>query len=194
MFIERNVYSISEYLQPCKGDMFIERRIHKIKKGSRKLMPNTYTQIYIHIVFAVKGRQPLIPKEHKVELHRYITGIVTNKKQKVIEINSMSDHIHILVGIAPEAALTDLVRDIKANSSKFINRKRWIVSRFEWQKEFSAFSYSHSQLGAIANYIRNQERHHAQKTFKEEYLEFFDLYNVDYDKRYVFQWEDNDYG
>ncbi len=93
----------------------------KLQEDLPKLMPNTYTQIYIHIVFAVKGRQSLIPKEHKAELHRYITGIITNKKQKVIQINSMPDHIHILVGIVPEAALTDLVRDIKANSSKFIN-------------------------------------------------------------------------
>ena len=106
----------------------------------------------------------------------------------------MPDHIHILVGMAPEVALTDLVRDIKANSSKFINKKRWVVGRFEWQKGFSAFSYSHSQLNAIANYITNQERHHVQKTFKEEYLEFLDLYGVDYDKKYVFESDGDDYG
>lgn len=157
-------------------------------------MPNTYTQIYIHIVFAVKGRQPLIPKEHKAELHQYITGIVKNKKQKVIQINSMPDHIHILVGIAPEAALSDLVRNIKANSSRFINKKRWVMGRFEWQQGFSAFSYSHSQLSPIANYIKNQEKHHAWKTFKEEYLEFLNLYGVDYDKRYVFESESDDCG
>lgn len=157
-------------------------------------MPNTYTQIYIHIVFAVKGRQPLIPKEHKAELHRYITGIVKNKKQKIIQINSMPDHIHILVGIAPEAAISDLVRDIKANSSKFINKKQWVMGRFEWQQGFSAFSYSHSQLSAIANYIKNQEKHHARKTFKEEYLEFLDLYGVDYDEKYVFESEGDGYG
>ena len=157
-------------------------------------MPNTYTQIYIHIVFAVKGRQPLIPKEHKAELHRYITGIVRNKKQKIIQINSMPDHIHILLGMAPEIALTDLVRDIKANSSKFINKKQWVVGRFEWQKGFSAFSYSHSQLNAIATYITNQEKHHARKTFKEEYLECLNLYGVDYDKKYVFESDGDDYG
>ena len=159
-----------------------------------EFMPNTYTQIYIHIVFAVKGRQPLIPKKHKAELHRYITGIVINKKQKVIQINSMPDHIHILVGMAPEAALSDLVKDIKANSSRFMNKKQWVMGRFEWQQGFSAFSYSHSQLNAIANYIKNQEKHHAQKTFKEEYLEFLDLYCVDYEKKYVFESESDDYG
>ena len=156
-------------------------------------MPNTYTQIYIHIVFAVKGRQSLIPKEHKTELHRYITGIITNKKQKVIQINAMPDHIHILIGIAPDAAVSDLVRDIKANSSRFINQKRWVVGRFEWQQGFSAFSYSHSQLGVIARYIKNQEKHHSGKTFREEYLELLDLFNIDYDKKYVFESENNDY-
>ena len=95
-------------------------------------MANTYAQIYIHIVFAVKGRQCLIPKQHKEALHQYITRIITNKKQTVIRINSMPDHIHILVGMTPNIALSDLVRDIKANSSKFINTKEWIVGRFEW--------------------------------------------------------------
>ena len=156
-------------------------------------MPNTYTQLYVHIVFAVKGRQPLIPKQHKAELHRYITGIITNKKQKVIQINSMPDHIHILIGLAPDNALSDLVRDIKANSSRFINQKRWVVGRFEWQKGFSAFSYSHSQLDAIAGYIKNQERHHSRKTFREEYLELLDLFGVDYDTKYVFESEDDEY-
>ena len=106
----------------------------------------------------------------------------------------MPDHIHILVGIAPEAAISDLVRDIKANSSKFINKKQWGMGRFEWQQGFSAFSYSHSQLSAIANYIKNQEKHHTRKTFKEEYLEFLDLYGVDYDQRYVFESEGDGYG
>ncbi|MYA56973.1 IS200/IS605 family transposase [Candidatus Poribacteria bacterium] len=156
-------------------------------------MPNTYTQLYVHIVFAVKGRQYLLPKAHKDELHRYITGIITNKKQKVIQINSMPDHIHILVGLAPEGALTDLVRDIKANSSRFINEKRWVVRRFEWQKGFSAFSYSHSQLDAVAKYIRNQELHHSKKTFREEYLELLDLFGIAYDRKYVFESETAEY-
>ena len=164
------------YLSKFQGDLSIP-------------MPNTYTQLYAHIVFAVKGRQPLIPKEHKSELHRYITGIITNKKQKVIQINSMPEHIHILIGLAPESALTDLVRDIKANSSKFINQKRWVVGRFEWQKGFSAFSYSHSQLDAIAGYIKNQEQHHSRKTFREEYLELLDLFDINYDAKYVFESE-----
>ena len=149
-------------------------------------MPNTYTQIYIHIVFAVKGRQNLIPKEYKTELHGYIMGIITKKKQTVIQINSMPDHIHILVGITPDTTVSGLVRDIKANSSKFINQKRWVLGRFEWQVGFGAFSYSRSQLDALVQYIKNQEKHHRRKTFREEYLEILELFNVDYDERYIF--------
>ena len=149
-------------------------------------MSNTYTQIYIHIVFAVKGRQNLIPKEHKTELHGYIMGIIRNKKQTVIQINSMPDHIHILVGITPDTLVSGLVRDIKANSSKFINQKRWVIGRFEWQVGFGAFSYSRSQLDDLVKYIKNQEKHHMRKTFREEYLEILKRFNVNYDERYIF--------
>ena len=149
-------------------------------------MANTYTQLYIHIVFAVKGRQSLIPKRHKVELHKYITGIIRNKKQTVIQINSMPDHIHILVGIAPDIAVSKLVGVIKANSSKFINNKGWVAGKFEWQAGFGAFSYSQSHVDEVAAYIRNQEKHHEHRTFQEEYLAFLELFNVDYDERYIF--------
>ena len=153
-------------------------------------MPNTYTQLYIHIVFSVKGRQAVIPKEYKTELHGYIIGIIRNKKQTLIQINSMPDHIHILVGITPDIAISDLVRDIKAHSSKFINQKRWIVGRFEWQEGFGAFSYAQSQLDDVIAYIRNQEKHHTRKTFREEYLEILKRFNVNYDEKYVFD-DDN---
>ena len=155
-------------------------------------MPNTYTQIYIHIVFSVKGRQSLIPKQHKSELHGYIMGIIRKKKQTVVEINSMPDHIHILVGITPDTAISDLVRDIKANSTKFINRKQWVVGKFQWQEGFGAFSYARSQLDNIIDYIRNQEKHHSRKTFREEYLEILKRFNVPYDERYVFDPDDGD--
>ena len=155
-------------------------------------MPNTYTQIYIHIIFSVKGRQSLIPKQHKSELHGYIMGIIRKKKQTVIQINSMPDHIHILVGITPDTTISNLVRDIKANSTKFINRKQWVVGKFQWQEGFGAFSYARSQLDNIINYIRNQEKHHSQKTFREEYLEILKRFDVPYDERYVFDLNDND--
>ena len=153
-------------------------------------MADTYTQIYLHIVFAVKGRQCLIPKQHREALHQYITRIITNKMQTVIRINSMPDHIHILVGMAPDIALSDLVRDIKANSSKFINKNGWVVGRFEWQTGFAAFSYSHSQLDDVVRYIKNQEAHHARQTFKEEYLSFLERFDVPFNPKYVFDSDD----
>lgn len=150
-------------------------------------MANTYSQLYVHIVFAVKGRQNLISKKWKDEVYKYITGIVTNKGQKLIAINGVSDHIHILVGLKPDKSLSDLVRDIKANSSKFINDKKWINGKFEWQTGFGAFSYSHSQLTNVINYIRNQEEHHKVKTFRDEYIEFLKLFNVDFKSEYLFK-------
>ncbi len=149
-------------------------------------MANTYSQIYIQIVFAVKGRQNLISSKWKDELFKYITGIVTNEGQKLIAINGMPDHVHILIGLKPNKALSDLVRDIKANSSRFINEKAWINGKFEWQTGFGAFTYSHSQLTNVINYIQNQEEHHKSKTFKEEYVEFLKLYNVDFKNEYLF--------
>ena len=150
-------------------------------------MANTYTQLYIQIVFAVKSRQNLISNSWKNELFKYITGIISNDGQKLIAINGMPDHIHILIGLKPNKALSDLVRDIKANSSRFINEKRWISGKFEWQTGFGAFSYSHSQLTNVINYIQNQEKHHASTTFKEEYIDFLNAFEIDYQHDYVFK-------
>lgn len=149
-------------------------------------MADTYSQIYIHIVFAVKGRANLISSNWKEELYKYITGIITNEGQKLIAINGMPDHLHILIGLKPTCVLSSLVRDIKANSSRFINEKRWIAGKFEWQKGFGAFSYSHSQLNTVIAYIQNQEEHHKVKSFKDEYLEFLKLYNINYKNEYIF--------
>ena len=149
-------------------------------------MSDTYTKIYIHIVFSVKGRQPFIPKQHKAELHQYITGIINNKKQKVMQINSMPDHIHILVGMTPDVAISDLVRDIKGSTTRFINRKRRIPGKFMWQEGFGAFSYSYSQVNDVVAYIKNQEKHHANKSFKDEYLELLKRFDVVYNPKYVF--------
>lgn len=153
-----------------------------------KIVANTYTKVYIHIVFTVEGRQNLIPKEHKEELHKYITGIIQNKGQKVIAINSMPDHIHILIGVKPNISLSDLVRDTKANSSKFINEKNWVMGRSSWQEGFGAFSYSHSQLDTVINYIRNQEKHHSRKSFRDEYIGLLRKFDVQYDAKYLFNW------
>jgi REP element-mobilizing transposase RayT len=153
-------------------------------------MANTFTQIYVQVVFAVKGRQSLLRREKKEELHKYITGIVRNCKQKLIRINSVSDHVHILIGLKPDIALSDLVRNIKANSSRFINEKRWIKGKFNWQEGFGAFSYSQSHLDRVIQYIDRQEEHHRKKSFKEEYLSLLAKFKVDYDPRYVFEWID----
>ncbi|RYJ37990.1 Transposase IS200-family protein [Flavobacterium anhuiense] len=149
-------------------------------------MADTYSQLYIQIVFAVKGRQNLISKNWKNEIYKYITGIITNQKQKLIAINGMPDHIHILVGIKPNVSISDLVRDIKSSSSKFINEQKWINGKFEWQTGFGAFSYGHSQLTPVIKYIENQEEHHKTKTFKEEYIAFLKLFNIDFKNEYLF--------
>ncbi|MBE8727562.1 IS200/IS605 family transposase [Flavobacterium hungaricum] len=150
-------------------------------------MANTYSQLYIQIVFAVKGRQNLISRNKKDEIYKYITGIITNQKQKLIAINGMPDHIHILVGIKPNISLSDLVRDIKSSSSKFINEQKWMNGKFEWQTGFGAFSYGHSQLNNVIKYIENQEEHHKTKTFSEEYTAFLKLFNIDFRNEYLFE-------
>lgn len=149
-------------------------------------MANTYTQIYIHVVFAVQGRQNLIQSQHNDELQKYITGIISGQGQKLIAINNLPDHFHILIGQKPTIALSDLVRAVKAGSSGFINDRRWIAGRFSWQEGFGAFSYSHSQLGAVIRYIQNQQEHHRHRTFSEEYVALLKRFNVPHDQRYIF--------
>src|ERR1041384_7083136 len=150
-------------------------------------MANTYSQIYLQIVFAVEGRQSLIRKEHKEELHKYLTGIVTERRQKLLAVHCMPDHSHILIGLRPSIALSDLVHDIKIASANFVNGKRWVVGRFSWQEGFGAFSYGHSQLTRIIRYIRDQEQHHAKLTFREEYLRFLKKYEIEHEERYIFK-------
>ncbi len=151
-------------------------------------MANTFSQIYIQVIFAVKGRENLISKSWRDELFKYITGICKNNNQKMISINGVSDHIHILIGLKPSMALSDLIQDIKANSSRFINEKNWVKGKFNWQEGYGAFSYSHSQLDDVIKYIENQEVHHSKKSFKEEYLTFLKKFEIDYDEKYLFEW------
>ncbi|MDB5226181.1 MAG: transposase [Bacteroidota bacterium] len=151
-------------------------------------MANTYTQIYIQIVFCVSRRQSLISKDNKEELHKYITGIIQNRNTKLLAIHCMPDHIHILIGMKPTILLSDLVRDIKAGSSKFINDSKWIKGKFSWQEGYGAFSYSHSQLNNVINYINTQEDHHQKNSFKEEYLDLLQKFDVQYNDEYLFEW------
>lgn len=151
-------------------------------------MPNTYSQLLVHVIFAVKGRQNLISDLWKEELYKYITGIISNKKQKLLCINGVGDHIHILIGLRPDISVSDLVRDIKNNSTNFINTKNFVMGKFSWQTGFGAFTYSNSQIDKVVKYILNQENHHLSKSFKEEYLEFLKKFAVDYDDKYLFDW------
>ena len=151
-------------------------------------MANTFSQIYVQVVFAVKGRENLMSKLWKDELYKYITGICKNNQQKLIAINGVADHIHILIGLKPSMALANLVQDIKSNSSKFINEKKFVKGKFSWQEGYGAFSCAHSQLDVVIKYIENQENHHAIKSFKEEYLLFLKSYHIEYDEKYLFEW------
>ena len=153
-------------------------------------MPNTYSQIYLQVVFSVKRRQNLIQKHWREELYKYICGIVNGKDQKVYAIGGVDDHIHILISIKPNIALSDLVRDIKANSSKWINERGFVNGIFQWQEGFGAFSYAQAQLDNVIAYINNQEQHHRIKTFKTEYVDLLQKFNVEYDDKYLFEWID----
>jgi putative transposase len=150
-------------------------------------MANTYTQIHLHIIFAVKYRDGLIQNSWKDELYKYITGIIQGNTHKLIAINGMSDHIHILVGFRATQTLADLLQDIKGSSSKWINEKKFVRGKFEWQEGYGTFSYGKSQIKNVINYIENQEEHHKKKTFREEYIEFLKIFEVEYDEKYIFK-------
>lgn len=150
-------------------------------------MANTYTQLYFHVVFAVKGRANCIFKSWKDELYKYIHGIIQGNNQKLIAINGMPDHIHLLIDMKPNANLSDLIRDVKANSSQFINNKKFVAGRFEWQEGFGAFTLGHSQLQKTINYNMNQEEHHHKITFQEEYTAFLKLFEIDFKHEYIFK-------
>ena len=153
-------------------------------------MANTYTQIYIQIVFAVSNRENLIAPNFKEEVYKYMTGTVRNEGNKLLAIGGMPDHVHLLVGLRPDIALSDLVKEVKSSSSNLINNKRLVSGRFSWQEGFGGFSYSRSQIGAVVRYIENQEAHHARHSFKHEYLVLLRKFDIAFDERYVFKWID----
>ncbi|MGH9871704.1 MAG: IS200/IS605 family transposase [Pyrinomonadaceae bacterium] len=150
-------------------------------------MANTFSQIYIQTVFAVSNRMSLIKPAFKEDLYKYLTGIVKNQKQKLISINGMPDHLHILIGLRPSMALADLVREIKADSTNFINQNKFVHGRFSWQEGYGAFSYGHSQLDTIIRYIQNQEKHHSRQSFKAEYLTLLRKFDIAFEEKYVFE-------
>ena len=150
-------------------------------------MANTYTQIHIQFVYAVKFRESIIGKDWKDELYKYTTGIIQKNNHKLIAINGMSDHIHFLVGMRPTQSISDLIQDVKGCSSKWINKKGVLKGKFEWQEGYGAFSYGKSQVNDVVNYINNQESHHKKITFLEEYQTFLEKFEVEYDDKFIFK-------
>jgi putative transposase len=151
-------------------------------------MAGTFSQIYIQVVFAVKGRDNLLQKSWRNDAFKYMAGIIKEKGQKPIIVNGVSDHVHLFIGLKPIMPLSDLIRDIKNNTSNFINDKKYLKGKFSWQEGYGAFSYSHSQLDTVYQYILNQEEHHKKKTFKEEYLDFLQKFEIEHDEKYLFEW------
>lgn len=150
-------------------------------------MANTYNQIYIHLVFAVKYRDAVIDKSWRQELYQYIIGVIANRGHKVYAIGGMSDHIHILVSLSPKQAISELVLEVKRASSLWIKEKQLVRCQFAWQEGFGAFSYGKSQVDNVVKYIQNQESHHAKHTFRDEYVSFLKLFGIEYDEKYVFR-------
>lgn len=150
-------------------------------------MANTYTQIHIQAVFAVQNRDCIIGKQWKDELYKYITGIIQNHNHKLLAINGMPDHLHIFFGMRPTQSIADLMQQVKGDSSKWINEKKFIRSKFSWQEGYGAFSYSKSQVHQVIQYIQEQENHHKKKTFIEEYKEFLKVFEIEYDERFIFK-------
>ena len=158
-------------------------------------MANTYSQIYLQFVFAVKHRQCLIMPEHKEELHKYITSLVQARMTKVLAIHCMPDHLHLFVGFKPNISIADFVKEVKVKSNDFINEKKWVKGRFAWQEGYGVFSYSHSQINTVIKYVLNQEEHHKKKTFREEYCEFLEKFSISFENRFLFDFiEDKEFG
>ena len=152
-------------------------------------MAGSFTQIYIQSVFAVKGRANLLKKPWREDVFKYISGIINNKGHKPIIVNGVQDHVHIFFGLKPAMAISDLIRDVKNNSSNFINENKWLRGKFSWQAGYGAFSYGHTQIQNVYDYIKNQEQHHQERTFQDEYLEFLAKYGLPFEQRFLFDWQ-----
>ena len=149
-------------------------------------MSNTYTQIHIHTVFAVKNRDSLISTEWRERLYQYIISIINDQGHKALAVGGTANHVHILLGLHPTQSLSSLMLKIKQGTSEWINKERFSQFKFQWQEGYGAFSYSKSQLPNVVNYINNQEKHHAKRSFREEYLDLLKKFEVGYNERYIF--------
>ena len=150
-------------------------------------MPNTYSQIYLHYVFSPKYRQAFIKAEFEEELYKYIAGIIKNLDQQLIRINGMPDHCHLLVRLRPSLAPSKFIQAVKTNSSRWINEKKFLNHRFNWQTGGGIFSVSHSNVPELISYIENQKEHHKKSSFREEYLELLNHYGITFEKEYLLE-------
>ncbi len=148
-------------------------------------MSNTYSQVYVQCVFAVKYREAMINKEWKSNLLGVIGNLINETGCKTIIVNGVEDHVHCFLGLKPVLSISDLMKEVKAKSSKYINDHQLTKSRFEWQEGYGVFSYGHSQIDDVFQYISNQEVHHKKQTFREEYVAFLEKFEVPYDERYI---------
>ena len=153
-------------------------------------MANTFSRIYLQFVFAVKGRQNLISAKYKEELHKYMTRVAQNRKAKMLAIHCMPDHTHLFVGFKPNVLISEFIKEIKIESNEFINSKKWIRGKFNWQDGYGVFSYSHSQIDNVVKYILNQEAHHRKRTFRQEYHELLEKFEIRYEEKYLFDFMD----
>lgn len=153
-----------------------------------RIMAGTFSQMYVQIVVAVKGRENLLQKPWRDEVFRYMAGIVKGKNQKPIIVNGTATHVHLFVGLKPSMAVSELTRDVKNNSSNFINDRKFVRGKFSWQEGFGCFTYAHSQIDNVYRYILNQEEHHHRKTFREEYLEMMQRFEIKYNEKFLFDW------
>jgi REP element-mobilizing transposase RayT len=154
------------------------------------MKPGNFTQLHIQLVFAVKYREALLRKEIRENVFEYIAGIITTMGHKTLIVNGFSDHVHIFMGMNPKISISDTIHDVKRNSSLFINNNSLCQHKFAWQNGYGAFSYSHSHIKNVYNYIKNQESHHTRKTFQQEYMEFLEKFEVPYDERFLFDFFD----
>jgi putative transposase len=179
IFCHYNPYAITSLKSLRRSTPFIAPKT--------KTMANTYSQIYLQFVFAVKHRESLIPREHKEELHKYMTGLVQNRQSKMLQVHCMPDHTHLFVGYKPNMLIPDFIKEIKVEANEFINDKGWVNGRFSWQEGYGVFSYAHSQIATVCNYVANQEIHHQKKTFRQEYVELLHKFEVPFEERYLFE-------
>lgn len=174
----------------CRFNHILKMDPRRGSKEEYNMKPSVFTQLYIHLVFAVKYRDRLLNREIRDEVFSYMSGIITNRKHKSIIINGIPDHVHILIGGNPNDKISDLVGCLKKDSSVFINGKNWFRGKFHWQDGYGAFTYGRSQLNSIYNYIANQETHHNKRTFRNEYIELLQRFNIDYAEKYLFDFFD----